>query len=447
MSNRSLRRALPGAGALTTAAVLAFGGAATAQEPAPPSEAPPRAVLRTTVELDKPHYLLHEDMRMKFTITNIGGQVAERVRFRLPPGDPHYDRWNWAPLRETQEGIRLEPGETRVLEFSGGVVDRYNGSTAGIEDKWFDFAGRQETGEDHFTAVAPVTPTEGDIRGVVYADKNRNGRQDAGEALAGTAVGVRGGRRMRAERTTDAGGRFLFAKAPGGTWSLSYSHPDGWVVPEGDGSVQTVRVTPAGVELSVRAERPASDSVQAELALDRTVYRPGDPVTITATLTNSGARAVEGVQATCLDHGSKHHVGSGAGWGDLAPAGPGVTIAAGETRTFSVTDVVPREALARGEVLAVCRFGPHVLDGAGYAEATASAAVTGEPEETSPPTPGPVPPGPGGAAVPEPAARVALARTGAAVLGLGLLGVLLVASGAGLLRASRNREARDADHA
>ncbi|HEX7307282.1 hypothetical protein [Lentzea sp.] len=440
----SLRRALLRFGALTAAALLALGApTALAQEPEP--------ALRTTVEFDKQHYLLHENMRIKFTITNVGTRAAEHVRLPFPLGSPMYDRWNWQPLRPTDDGITVAPGETRVLEFSGAVADRYNrqNATAGFTDRYLNFTGRKDNKEDRFGALATVTPTAGDVRGVVYGDKNRNGRQDDGEVLAGTAVTIWGAYGNRAERTTSSDGRFLFEGVEGGPWLAGYRHPDGWVVPRGDGAAYDLLVTPTGVELSVRAERPATDSVQAQLDLDRTTYRAGDPVTITATLTNSGTVPVDGVQAACLDYGSKQYIGSRVSWGDLAPTGRGVTLAAGETRKFSVTDVVPQEALGRGEVVAVCQFGPRVLEGNGNAEATAKAAVSAEPVTEEPPTPGPVPPGPSGAAQPQPQPQPqqALARTGASVLGLGLLGVLLVALGAGALAASRNREARDTGRA
>ncbi|SDF97054.1 hypothetical protein SAMN05216553_104411 [Lentzea fradiae] len=354
-------------GAVITAALLALGAAPAAQAQEP-------AALRTTVELDKSHYLLHEDMRMKFTITNVGGQAAERVRFPFPQGVPGYERWDWGELKDGGNGVRIGPGETQVFEFSGGVADRYNGSnqTAGIADGWFDYIGRQDNAEDRFSALATVTPTEGDLGGVVYGDSNHNGRMDAGEALAGTLVQIWGGRGMTAQRTTGADGRFLFEKTPGGRWLVGYTHPDGWVAPN-----ENVLITPQGADLAVRAERPAADSLGATLVLDQESYQPQQAVTMTVTLTNDGTRPIEGVQATCLDYGRKNYLGVQANWGELAPNGAGVGVPVGESRTFHVTDVVPQEAVAAGEVLAVCRFGPQVLNGKGYVEATARAAVPG----------------------------------------------------------------------
>ncbi|MFD9703298.1 hypothetical protein [Lentzea sp. NPDC059081] len=576
--NRSLRRAVLSCGALTTAALLAFGGVASAvlaQEPdpseiptsaspppettttttttttEPPSSSAPQppsseqaqprtvatpAALRTTVEFDKQQYLLHEDMRIKFTITNIGEQAAERVRFPFPIGSPMYDRWNWSPLRPGGDGIQVAPGETRVLEFSGAVADRYNWQdrTAGFTDRYLDFTGRTDNREDHFGALAAVTPTAGDVRGVVYGDSNHNGRQDEGEALAGMNVQIFGAYGNRDTRATGSDGRFLFEKVEGGPWLAAYQHPDGWVVPTGDGSVQNLRVTPDGVELLVRAERPSTDSLTATLTLDKGTYQAGEQATISVALSNNGSRPVTGVQAACRDFGD-YYIGTQVNWGDLAPTGEGVTIGAGETRTFSVVDVVPQDAVNHGEVLAVCIFGPQILKDRGFAEAGARAVVPGgfgsiegliwhsrdnsggfeegegvaavrvvlhdkytdavvaeavtdesgrltfdhvpagwyvahvdgpwtyrvefervvhvttyapvqlriqvdpKAEEPWPPTPGPTPPGPGGSAPPP--VKVALAQTGASVLGLCLLGGLLVAFGTGAVAASRNREA------
>jgi hypothetical protein len=53
--------------------------------------------------------------------------------------------------------------------------------------------------------------------------------------------------------------------------------------------------------------------------------------------------------------------GTGPGWGDLV-WNRGVTIAAGETRTFDVSETVPQASLNRGKVVAACDFGYSEVD-------------------------------------------------------------------------------------
>ncbi|MFS8096203.1 hypothetical protein LFM09_03600 [Lentzea alba] len=353
--------------ALAAALVLAMTGTAHAQEG--PS-------LRTTLEFDKSHYALHDTMRMKFTIRNVGGQAANRVLLAYPPYPVTYDRWDWAPLTAfTGAGVRVEPGETRVVEISGGVADRVEQDATGLTfSGYLAYEGRQNNNDDSFSASATITPTRGDISGVVYTDHNRNGRQDAGEAAAGTEVRVWGARRQFATRITDADGRFLFEDAPGGRWTVSYSVPGGWVVPF-DQSVRSVLVTPDGVDLSVRAARPVSETLKAGLKFDKDTYQPGEQARITVTLANNDDRPIRGVQAACRVFG-KDHVDVGPEWGKLAPPN-GVNLWTGAVATYTVVEQVPQEAVTSGELVADCRFGPHAQHSDGLAEATARASVPG----------------------------------------------------------------------
>lgn len=91
------------------------------------------------------------------------------------------------------------------------------------------------------------------------------------------------------------------------------------------------------------------------MTFDRSSYQPGESARLTVTLANTGDRPVSGVTAACTSY-DESYLDVGPEWGDLAAGG--VTVAAGETRTFTVVEQVPQEARKFGELQAFCRFGP-----------------------------------------------------------------------------------------
>src|SRR5690349_19296268 len=113
----------------------------------------------------------------------------------------------------------------------------------------------------------PPAPQQTGVTGVLYADKNRNGQQDPGEAISGGEITV-------AERkaTSDADGKFTFADLAPGTYRPSYRLADGWVVHRTEGDVITV-VANQTAQVVARAERPYSEQLKATATLDRTGYQ------------------------------------------------------------------------------------------------------------------------------------------------------------------------------
>ncbi|SER23340.1 hypothetical protein SAMN05216188_10974 [Lentzea xinjiangensis] len=517
--------------------------------PAPAS----KAALRTTVAFDKPNYLSYETMRMTFTITNVGEETAQKVRLPLEMiGNPRTDPTDYGPIGPSAAGLTIAPGETKTVVAVSPISDWQQEPVTLTVSQFLDYTGRKDNKEDWFSASTVITFVEGDVRGVLYGDKNHNGVQDPGEALAGAEVTIARGRpRYSATRTTDAEGRFLFEDAPAGGWNLR-AEIDGWTLP-GHPATYDILVTPEGLDLSVRAERATSAVLQPTMTFDRASYQPDESASLAVTLTNAGDRPIVGVTADCTGY-DQSYLDDGPAWGDLAPNARGVTMAAGETRTFTVVAEVPQQARQIGEFQALCHFGPgprreddaearawasvpgafgsvrvplfHDTEAGGRKgvtdvkfvlrswfgdakvaeavpdangvvtmprvpagpykasvegrwkiryESQANIKVLGDqemfreillvPDDTkqpwppapevpgrphgpgSPPVPGnPAAPGspaaPGGPA-PQPSAGAVLAKTGASVLGLGVLGALLVAFGIGARLASRNREAQD----
>jgi hypothetical protein len=112
------------------------------------------------------------------------------------------------------------------------------------------------------------------------------------------------------------------------------------------------------------------------MTFDRESYARGDAVAITVTLTNTGSEPMGNVVAVCNPHRNPGEIdGTGPGWAPLHPDGPGVSLAAGETRVLTIPDVVPANSDHR--LYASCEFGNNGRHTGGYRGYTATALVTG----------------------------------------------------------------------
>ncbi|WP_154697293.1 SdrD B-like domain-containing protein [Lentzea guizhouensis] len=321
------------------------------------------ADVRGSLKFDKPSYESHETVRMTATVTNMGGKTAERTRLMWPLSNVGIANEQWGDFGWNAAGIALAPGETRTFELAGPITNLYDGKLR--PSSMIEWIGSPNPCNCGISGEVPVTQSKGDISGVVYVDRNRNGQQDAGEAAAGVIVQAGGGLPHSSNQTTtDAEGRFSFPGLPSGDYYLSYTLADGWIV-HADGDTR-VRVEPGKpVQLTARAERPYSESLSATMTLDKDVYQVGEEAKITITLTNSSDRAISGIQAGCNRIGDGNQLGGGpygndtSGWGELLPPGKGVTVGAGETKTFIATEKVPAAAFEIGVVRVGCDFEPN----------------------------------------------------------------------------------------
>ncbi|GGU22141.1 SdrD B-like domain-containing protein [Lentzea flava] len=337
---------------------------------------------RGTLWFEKSSYESHETVRFWLTVTNVGGASAEHVKLGFPILDVNTPEDAWGDFAYRGAGIRLAPGESRTFEATGTIREYRDGKLV----LWgsIDYDGRPDVHQSGYRGEVAVVQTKGSINGVVYTDKNRNGQQDAGEAAAGAVVEANGGAPYGYFKTTaDADGRFSFKDIPSGDYYVGYTLADGWVV-HVDNSGSKPRVQPgAAVELVARAERPYNESLSATLTLDKDVYQVGDKAVMTITLTNSGDQALSNIYAWCNRIGDENQLGGrpgGAdlsGWGDLIPPGKGVTIGAGETKTFIATEAVPQAAFVYGRVIASCGFAPYAGWNTDAAEAHDTASVPG----------------------------------------------------------------------
>lgn len=322
-----------------------------------------------SVTFDKPSYGTGDEVRATVKLTNNNsGRAAGLTVFQIfDPIDLYVPYGGWGVLRD-RPGLTLESGQSFELTVSGQVRDPEQTTTA-LRGTVFDETG---FGVGTFDSRVPVTRVPGRATGVFYADRNGDGVLDAGEPLAGAEFTLRyttGTRNYTA--TSDAEGKFTF-DLPAGEYTLGGDVVDGWLV-----RWQTVRITPDTPDLLVRGAPPLNGALTASLAFTQDSYQPGDLAHLTVTLANSGSTPMTGIVAACNRIGDGYLLNAtGPGWGDLV-WNRGVTIAAGETRTFDVSETVPQASFNRGKVVAACDFGYSEVDIENHANARAEAAVPG----------------------------------------------------------------------
>jgi LPXTG-motif cell wall-anchored protein len=216
------------------------------------------------------------------------------------------------------------------------------------------------------------------VAGVVYADRNGSGTPDTGEGLAGVDVQLSETGADMGRVKTDAEGRFRFADVSVRVYALSISDaPDGWVV-EDEYSQIVVNGSGSASNLTRRAVRPLTDVMSAAMRFTRDTYQVGDHADIEVTLTNSGTADVTGVKAGCDRSGGEGPELRDVRLGDLGWNTSGVTVPAGQTRTFTISGSVSEETVQYGAVGYACDFGPGESP-RGHPAANALARVPGGP--------------------------------------------------------------------
>ncbi|MEV7091719.1 SdrD B-like domain-containing protein [Amycolatopsis sp. NPDC051045] len=340
----------------------------------PQDEPAQRARVEVSVEFDKgddDSYRSDEDVRFTFKLTNVGDVTATGVWVSQHLDQPTdlqvaYEP-GWGELTYGR-GIKLEPGQTFERAMTGHIRD-ISKDTVHVRGVVFDDSHLGISPQ--FDASANVTPAPGEAAGVVYGDKNGNGVRDRGEELAGIKLTLRyvhGDVTYTA--TSDDEGNLTF-KVPAADYYIGGDVVDGWLFPW-----RTVRIG-QGTILDLRGAPPLNGALKASMKFAQGSYRVGDTAHLTVTLTNSGKVPLVGVVAACNRVGNSYILqGTGPGWGDLVWS-RGVTIGAGETRTFDVTDTVPQAAFNRGYVAAACDFGYSEVDVDNHANASDQATVPG----------------------------------------------------------------------
>lgn len=339
----------------------------------PAAKAAARAQVDVSLDFDKPSYGTGEDVTFTLKLKNTGGTTATGLTMYQMSSDPTdlvVPYAGWGDLKGWP-GVTLQPDETFDLKVSGKVRD-VEQATAVVRGALFDASGASAS--QTFSFSTPVTKVAGRAVGTVYGDKNGNGELDGGEQLAGTKLTLRYVQSSTGQAytaTSDADGKFSF-DVPAGDYYLGGDVVDGWLFP-----FRTVHIGPDSDDMLVRGVPPLNGALKASIAFTQDSYQVGDTAHLTVTLANSGPIPLTGIVAECNRIGDPYILaGDGPGWGDLA-WNRGVTIGAGETRTFDVTDTVPDAAYNRGYVAAYCDFGYFEVDIDNHAQAGDQAAVPG----------------------------------------------------------------------
>lgn len=317
---------------------------------APATAEPAGADLTVTVTFDKPAYLAYEQITATITVTNDGDAPATGARLFHEVNVPAASV-PWGDLAPDGPGATIAPGERIDLTVWLNLYELVDvvRMSAQLRTPEPD----ADPANDTATAQAPVTMRTTDLTGTLYGDRDGDGELDPGEAMSGVRITGSGGTpSTEIDTRTDKSGRFRVPDVPEGGYHLDLGLPAGWQPDES--ALQLVTVESG--ELLVRAVRDSS-ALRSTMTFDKAVYEVGETVHETITLTNTGTTDLAGVTARCVE-GAGPNTLSGLGWGDLVhDQGPGVTVRAGETRTWDFTDVVPSGGRLYGFITLTCWFG------------------------------------------------------------------------------------------
>ncbi|HEX6359439.1 SdrD B-like domain-containing protein [Actinophytocola sp.] len=333
---------------LLISAVLAFASAAPAA-----AAAAEGADLTVAVVLDKAAYLAYEDIVVTVTITNNGTAPAAAVAMNWTQNvmlGPTITPVLWEPFRAGQGEVTLQPGESAELPATFQLAEMVD--VLRLSFAVSTTSPETDTANNTTDAEATITTRTTDLVGTLYGDRDGDRQVDPDEVMSGVLITGTGGVPPTDISTrTDAAGRFLVEDVPEGWYQLELGLPVGWQPDES----KRVSALVGGGEAVVRAVRDSS-GLRASITFDRSVYAVGDTIREQVTLTNTGTTDLAGVTARCVEGAAPNEL-SGLGWGDLVHDGaPGVTVRAGETRTFDFTDVVPPGGRLFGFITITCWF-------------------------------------------------------------------------------------------
>ncbi|MBP2331104.1 hypothetical protein JOF56_011489 [Kibdelosporangium banguiense] len=336
---------------------------------APAAQAEPEQTeLKVEAAFDKPSYSAGALVTLRLSISNIGTVAAVKAVV-VTDGGNFYPS-SWGELAHNA-GALIEPGVTRTFEVTSYLYNPTD--NVSIKGRVFSPSVRPVY-DPQFDLRSEVRATTGGWTGVVYGDRNENNQVDPGEPLGGTKVRMAGGVPYSSfETTTGPDGGFAFPRIPTGQYSSSMIAPDGWVTPYERFAIDEG----APLQSVIRAVRPLTDRLSASITLSKDSYQPGENVQATVTLTNRGSTPITGLKAWCNRVGNDNSMNNSPAWGLLNWDTPGLTVAAGESKTVTVVDSLPTKAHDWGEVVVACDFGPDG-SGDGNPEARDSARVPGQ---------------------------------------------------------------------
>jgi hypothetical protein len=335
------------AAALAVLLTLVIAAPAVA-EPAEPS-GPEGVDLAVTVTFEKPAYFAYERIATQVAVVNNGTAPATGVTLTHEENAP-FAIPTWGGLDPAGPGTTVQPGERIDLPATVELFNVVDVVRMAVEVH--TTSTETDTTNNTANAEATITVRTTDLTARLYGDRDGDRQFDPDEALVGVLVEGEGGTpRTDISTRTGVDGRFTVPNVPEGSYFVDLGLPAGWQQDES----AMMQVLVGGPELMVRAVRDSSE-LRGSVTFDRSVYAVGDTIREHVTLTNSGNSDLSGVTARCVEGAAPNQL-SGMGWGDLVHyEAPGVTVRAGETRTFDFTDVVPPGGRLYGFISLTCWF-------------------------------------------------------------------------------------------
>ncbi|SDK66258.1 hypothetical protein SAMN04488074_106356 [Lentzea albidocapillata subsp. violacea] len=319
--------------------------AADAQQAAPD--------LKVSVKFDRAEYSLGEPLGITVTVRNDGDIAAEQVRFATEL----YQISLTTGVEDLVSRPRLAPGEEKVIKL-GGTTLWGSHMVALTVRTYAEGATDKAPGDNVSRGEATIARNNGEIQGVLYEDRDGNGAPSPGEGIDYQQFKLAGGPAYPGTLSTYNGGQFSARDVPPGTYQALYQG----YTPAGDMTVkpgQFIVVKKGEVtQVALQAVPTLSRSLRiVGSSFDKPKYAKGDQIAVSVTLQNYGKAPITGLVTVCDPENDPATLdGTGAGWGDLRTDGPGVALAAGETKTFTVTDTVADVEYPNGKVYFACVF-------------------------------------------------------------------------------------------
>ena len=308
--------------------------------------------LAVTVTFDKAVYEPGDQLTLTVSVINNGTVTAHNVIVRATHNLVSYG-WGLGVFDDYYgDGAELWPGQSETVT---ATIDLPTQLSAFLDVTASGREAEHNPADNHAAVEAQVPGARAALSGVLYGDRDGNGRPDPGEALSGVEVRMYRSSPPSVDRTvrTDADGRFAAADLVIGDYGAQLGLPTGWRLARYTDSNFTL--LPGDNELVVRTVRDVPPPLSATVAFDRASYAVGDVMREHVTITNHGPTDLSGITALCTGQGEPNELGS-AHWGDLAYLGAGVTVRAGETRSFEFTEVASEAGWEYGYLGLFCLF-------------------------------------------------------------------------------------------
>ncbi|MFK0243599.1 hypothetical protein ACIQUM_02805 [Amycolatopsis azurea] len=339
--------------------------------PAAPKPQAERPVLEVSVDFEKGKYRTDEDVRFTLKVKNVSEVHAVDVKAAASLTDPtDLSVLSWGELDWGKGGIDIAPQAIVEVKVTGQIkgIDK---DKAVVRGNLFDVSG---FGVGGFYGEITVVKVAGHATGIVYGDKNGNGKPDDGEQLGGIPLTLRYAHgSVEYKATSGDDGKIDFGDVPAAKYYLGGSEGiKGWLFP-----FEVVQIGEATKDLAIRGVQPLNGALKASMSFTKDTYKPGELAHVTVKLSNSGSLPLVGIVAGCNRAGADFALKGGPGWGELAYLAGGATIAPGQTRSFDVTETVPDAALNHGRVAVGCDFGYSDVDLDNNPVATDEASVPG----------------------------------------------------------------------